>query len=281
MYHPDRVNYPRKRIGGKGEGKWQTIPWEQAFDEIAAKLTELKEQHGPETLVFNNGTGRTMFEYALRFANLFGTPNQTGPGQICHGPIVILAQTMCGWALRHRTGIAIEQGEGAAPPTKCVMLAGINPAHSTLRLWNSLRQCAGAGIKVIVIDPRRTEAAQLADIWLQLRPGTDYALLLGLYTGKNRRDNLGAGGQNRRRRPDVCHERSRFVPPRHGYGAPPGCIERHPGQDYPVGNLRQYRRQRRRGPVRPQPGLDQAARILPGGDALRGSKKEADSSGPL
>ena len=180
MYHPDRVNYPQKRIGAKGEGKWQTIPWEQAFDEIAAKLTALKEQYGPETLAFNNGTGRTMFEYALRFANLFGTPNQTGPGQICHGPIVILAQTMCGWALRHRTGIAIEESGKAAPLTKCIMLAGINPANSTLKLWNSLRQCRSAGIKVIVIDPRRTEAAELADIWLQLRPGTDYALFLAM-----------------------------------------------------------------------------------------------------
>ncbi len=180
MYHPERVNYPRKRMGERGAGRWQTISWEQAFDEIAAKLTELKDKYGPETLAFTGGTGRTMSEYVSRFANLFGTPNHTGPGQVCHGPIAVLAQTMCGWALRHRTGLTIEQGDGKKPLTKCIMLAGINPAPSVLRLWNSLRQCRAAGVKVIVIDPRRTETAELADLWLQLRPGTDYALFLGL-----------------------------------------------------------------------------------------------------
>lgn len=180
MYHPDRVNYPQKRIGGKGEGKWQTIPWDQAFDEIAAKLAALKRQYGAETLAFTGGTGRTMHEYVLRFANLFGTPNHTGPGQICHGPIVVISQAMCGWALRHRTGLTIEHGADNKPLTKCIMLTGINPVNSTVRLWNSLRKCRGAGVKVIVIDPRRTEAAELADIWLQLRPGTDYALFLGM-----------------------------------------------------------------------------------------------------
>lgn len=180
MYHPERVNYPRKRVGKKGGGEWQTIPWEQAFDEIAEKLAALKKQYGPETLAFTEGTGRTMEEYVLRFANLFGTPNHTGPGQICHGPVVVLAQTMCGWALRHRTGLTIEQGEDKRPLTKCIMLTGINPAHSVLRLWNSIRQCREAGVKVIVIDPRRTETAELADLWLQLRPGTDYALFLGM-----------------------------------------------------------------------------------------------------
>ncbi len=180
MYHPDRVNYPRKRVGAKGAGQWQTIPWEQAFEEIAVKLADLKRQYGPETLAFTEGTGRTMEEYVLRFANVFGTPNHTGPGQICHGPVVVLAQTMCGWALRHRTGLTIEQGDDKRPLTRCIMLTGINPAHSVLRLWNSIRQCREAGIKVIVIDPRRTETAELADIWLQLRPGTDYALFLGM-----------------------------------------------------------------------------------------------------
>ena len=52
MYHADRLNYPRKRIGEKGGGKWQTIPWDQAFDEIAAKLAALKQQYGAETLAF-------------------------------------------------------------------------------------------------------------------------------------------------------------------------------------------------------------------------------------
>ena len=46
MYHPDRVNYPRKRVGERGAGEWQTIPWEQAFDEIAGQLSDLKQKYG-------------------------------------------------------------------------------------------------------------------------------------------------------------------------------------------------------------------------------------------
>ncbi len=180
MYHPDRLHYPQKRAGAKGEGKWQTIPWEQAFDEIAARLGELREKYGPETLAFTGGTGRTMHEYVIRFSNLFGTPNHIGSGLVCHGPIATVAMAMCGWALRHRTVLTIQQGEDKRPLTKCIMLAGINPAQSVPRLWNSVRQCRSAGVKVIVIDPRRTETADLADIWLQLRPGTDYPLFLSM-----------------------------------------------------------------------------------------------------
>ncbi len=179
MYHPDRLNYPQKRAGEKGAGKWQTISWDQALDEIAGRLDGLRKKHGPETLAFTNGTGRIMSEYTVRFANLFGTPNHTGSGLVCHGPIAVIAQAMCGWALRHRTGLTIEHG-GRGPLTKCIMLAGINPAQSVARLWNSVRHCREAGVKVIVIDPRRTETAELADIFLQLRPGTDYALFLGM-----------------------------------------------------------------------------------------------------
>lgn len=180
MYHPDRVNYPQKRAGAKGGGEWQTISWDQAFDEISTKIDQLRKKYGPETLAFTGGTGRIMSEYTVRFANLFGTPNHTGSGLVCHGPIAVIAQAMCGWALRHRTGLTIERGTGKSPATRCILLSGINPAQSVPRLWNSLRGCREAGVKVIVMDPRRTETAELADIWLQLRPGTDYALFLGM-----------------------------------------------------------------------------------------------------
>ena len=118
MYHPDRLNYPRKRIGERGSGQWQTIPWDQAFDEIAERLAALKRQYGPETLNFTGGTGRTMSEYVSRFANLFGTPNHTGSGLLCHGPIAVMAQVMCGWALRHRTALKIEKSERKTPQTR-------------------------------------------------------------------------------------------------------------------------------------------------------------------
>ena len=58
LYHEDRLNYPLKRVGERGEGKWERISWEQALDEIAEKLKQLKEQYGAETLASLGGTGR-------------------------------------------------------------------------------------------------------------------------------------------------------------------------------------------------------------------------------
>ena len=55
LYHPDRLNYPLKRIGGKGEGKWQQITWHQALDEIAEKLTAIKDKAGAENVLFAEG----------------------------------------------------------------------------------------------------------------------------------------------------------------------------------------------------------------------------------
>ncbi len=81
-YHPDRLRYPRKRVGERGEGKWEQITWEQGLDEVAEKLESLRKQYGAETLASSSGTYRTHDEYRIRFLNLFGTPNNMGAGNI-------------------------------------------------------------------------------------------------------------------------------------------------------------------------------------------------------
>ncbi len=86
---------------------------------------------------------------------------------------------MIGWTLRHRSTLTLKT-EGGTPATKCMMLIGIEPSQAWQRLWKSLREARQMGIKIIVIDPRRTPTAELADIWLQPRPGTDTALLMAM-----------------------------------------------------------------------------------------------------
>ena len=180
VYHPDRVRFPLKRKGERGENKWQQITWEDAFDEITNKLDELRDKYGPETLMITSGTGRSTHWARSRFANLFGTPNYVGQGAICYGPAMAPAAAMLGWTLRHRTGFYIEPGEDGRPITKCALLIGMDPSQSVPRLWKSLRDAKKMGTKIIVIDPRRTQTAELADIWLQQRPGTDTALLMSM-----------------------------------------------------------------------------------------------------
>lgn len=180
VYHPDRVRFPLKRAGERGENKWQKITWEQALDEIAGKLEEIRKRYGPESLMITSGTGRTTQWTRIRFSNLFGSPNYAGQGTVCFGPGLAPAAAMLGWVLSLRPRIVIKPGKDGRPMTKCVFVIGENDAQSMPRSWKSLRDAKKAGVKIIAVDPRRTQTAELADIWLQPRPGTDAALLLSM-----------------------------------------------------------------------------------------------------
>jgi anaerobic selenocysteine-containing dehydrogenase len=172
FYHPDRLRFPQKRAGERGQGKWQTISWDQALNEIADKLKKLKEQYGPETLALTMGTYRTCHEFGARFFHLFGSPNLVGgAANICHAPTNQIACAVIGRPINMSI---------LRPNTRCVMLIGTNPEQSGRALWHVFLGAKKQGVKFIVIDPRRTQTAQIADIWLQNRPGTDAALLMGM-----------------------------------------------------------------------------------------------------
>ena len=171
LYHPDRLNYPLRRLGKKGEGKWEVISWEQALDEIAEKLRGIKDRHGAEAIATSSGTGRTHDEYRMRFFNLLGSPNNIGQGHICYGPGSTVSRAIYGWP---------DFYPAAGRTTKCIMLMGANPEQAARGLWQSILTSVSGGAKLIVVDPRRTSAAERADMWLQLRPGTDCALYLAM-----------------------------------------------------------------------------------------------------
>ena len=171
MYHPDRVNFPLKRAGERGEGKWQVITWEQALDEIAQKLQGLKDMYGPEAIAGVKGTMRTR-NFMPRFFNLLGSPNCTTQGKICSGPLGATSTALFGWYSGRIT-------YGGGIP-KSILLTGTDPLLSWPRTENMIRDFINKGAKYIVVDPRETNAAKQADFWLQLRPGTDTALFLSI-----------------------------------------------------------------------------------------------------
>ncbi len=172
FYHPDRVNFPLKRAGEKGEGKWQRIPWEQALDEIAEKLLKIRGQYGAEGIARSMGTTyKGEVELFARFLAQMGCPmNQCGGANICFFPRATVANSIVGM-FPHFSVKAV---------TKCILLLGSEPLMSrpgpSQRMIEALRR----GAKLIVIDPRRTLSASKADVWLQLRPSTDGALLMGM-----------------------------------------------------------------------------------------------------
>ena len=181
VYHPDRVKYPLKRIGDKGENRWEKITWEQALDEIADKLEVIRGKFGPESLTITSGTSRTLFWPRVRFANLFGSPNLVGQGTICYGPDLTMTAAMIGWVGEIPDApFPITTDVNGNLTTRCILLVGMNPRHAHPRVWKTVRDAQNMGAKIIVVDPRRTETADIADIWLQPRPGTDVSLLMSM-----------------------------------------------------------------------------------------------------
>ncbi|HHW07434.1 MAG TPA: molybdopterin-dependent oxidoreductase [Clostridia bacterium] len=172
MDHPQRINYPLKRVGERGSGQWQRITWDQALDEIAAKLQKLKEQYGPETLATSIGGPHTTYWPLHRFMALFGSPNNMGIGQICWNPGIWASSITYGWPI----GMELDPDY-----TECALLWGVNPAASDNSLfWHTVQEFARRGKPLIVVDPRYTETAAQGSLWLPVRPGTDAVLALGL-----------------------------------------------------------------------------------------------------
>jgi thiosulfate reductase / polysulfide reductase chain A len=169
LNHPDRLNHPLKRKGGRGEGKWERVSWEQALDEVAERLGALRERYGAETLAFTHGTKRTYHWDERRFFNLFGSPNVCGANNICMCP---------SQAVEFATYGGFSWGD--VMHTRCVVLWGHGPSRSNpVGLYPMILQAKKNGAKLIVVDPRRIPEAEKADLWLQIRPGTDVALMLG------------------------------------------------------------------------------------------------------
>jgi len=172
MDHPQRINYPLKRVGERGSGVWERISWEQALDEIAAKLSSLKETYGPEMLATSIGGPHTTYWPLHRFLALFGSPNNMGIGQICWNPGILVNSLTFGWPLDVEIDPEL---------TESAILWGVNPADSDNSLfWRTIKEFASTGKPLIVVDPRKTRTAQKATIWLPVRPGTDVVLALGL-----------------------------------------------------------------------------------------------------
>jgi anaerobic selenocysteine-containing dehydrogenase len=169
VYHPDRINYPLKRKGERGAGQWERLTWDQALDEVAAKLHALREEYGAETLAFTHGTKRTYHWDERRFHNLFGTPNICGANNVCMCP---------SQAVEYATYGGFTWGD--VMNTKCVVLWGHAPSQSNpILLYPMILQAKKNGAQLIVVDPRRIAEAEKADMWLPIRPGTDVALMLG------------------------------------------------------------------------------------------------------
>lgn len=177
LYHPDRLKYPLKREGTRGENRWRRISWDQALDEVSEKLLAVKRNYGAESIVGARGTGRPYYVMFHRFLNSLGTPNRLGFAHLCYGPRLTASVMTCG-----DLPVCDYYGFGGIKP-KCVLVWGSNLTEvgaADGMCGYQLDLTLNAGSKLIVVDPRKTPLAARADCWLQIRPGTDAALALGM-----------------------------------------------------------------------------------------------------
>jgi anaerobic selenocysteine-containing dehydrogenase len=179
---PDRLKYPLKRVGKRGQGKWERISWGEALDIIATQIMEIRDKYGPErvAIVLNEPKGME-FAFWQRFATAFGTPNVITPGCYCG------VQTGLAFRLTFGTDSIRPQMESPA----VVVIWGADIAHTGGTflgvMRNDLNKALVKGCKLVVIDPRNLEVwpeksmfASDADYWLKPRPNSDGLLAMGM-----------------------------------------------------------------------------------------------------
>lgn len=177
LYHPDRLKFPLRRVGNKGQNKWARMDWNEALDIIANELKAVKREYGIESVAGIQGTGRPYTGLFRRLLNCFGTPNLTGGAHICYFPRQRASRMTCGML-----PVCDFYAFGGVYP-KCVLVWGCNisgTGASDGMCGYQLTQTIKRGARLIVVDPRRIPIAKKADYWLQIRPGTDGALALGM-----------------------------------------------------------------------------------------------------
>jgi anaerobic selenocysteine-containing dehydrogenase len=160
-------------------GRLERISWQRVIDIIAEKLYEIREQHGPEKLLQMRGAPMTevVRDGFSQFMAVYGSPNATGPAHLCSIPRHLGKELVLGG----RTVPDFER-------TNCLVIWGANPTDSrslgtTLipeRFFTAISDAKKRGAKVILIDPRRTELAVAADLWVNIAVGTDLALGLSM-----------------------------------------------------------------------------------------------------
>jgi anaerobic selenocysteine-containing dehydrogenase len=169
VYDKDRILYPMKRIGEKGEGKFEKISWDEAYDIIGRRLNEYKKNYGGKSIAMFSGFSKWYRPVLSRLAKVLETPNYCTESSTC------FRATQIAWKLVF--------GSGAAPDfnnSKLLVVWSKNPFHTQSYQSRYIMDARERGMKIIAIDPRTTPTTQIADIHLKLKPGTDGALALAM-----------------------------------------------------------------------------------------------------
>ncbi len=174
VYAPDRLTHPLRRVGAKGEGRWERITWDEATAEIAERWQGIIAEHGAAAILPYSFSGTLgLVQMGVASHRLWNRMGVSG-----------LERSICGAAAE--TAVQMTLGGKWAPAasdllhSNLIVIWGHNPASTSPHVMPFLQDAQRAGACVVVIDPRRTTTARRADLHLRPRPATDGALALGL-----------------------------------------------------------------------------------------------------
>jgi anaerobic selenocysteine-containing dehydrogenase len=174
VYHPERLLFPQRRVGAKGEGRFERISWDAALDEIANRLAEISEQYGSEAIL------------PYSYAGTMGLLNGSGMDRRFFHRLGAsrLDRTICsaagGAALTASQGISLGMEPEQFSQAKLIIAWGANVLGTNVHLWPFIVEARRNGAKFFVIDPVQNRTGRAADRHFAVNPGSDLALALGM-----------------------------------------------------------------------------------------------------
>jgi anaerobic selenocysteine-containing dehydrogenase len=175
VYNPDRVLYPMRRVGAKGEGRFERITWDEALDTVAARFKEIAaSEDGPEAIL------------PYSYAGTMGVVNGSSADRRFFHRLgaSLLARTICstagGDAMRHTLGATVGTDVENVHRARLIVLWGTNTLASNIHLWPEVKEALEAGAKLVGIDPYRNRTIDQCHQHIQLEPGTDAAFALSV-----------------------------------------------------------------------------------------------------
>jgi anaerobic selenocysteine-containing dehydrogenase len=174
VHSPDRITTPLRRVGAKGEGRFTPITWDTALDEITARWKTIMAESGPLALL------------GYCYSSHQGQMNRGLPNGLFHamGVSRLWAGTVCDSCMEAAWDATVGSVGGADPESiaesDLVINWGADLFATNVHFWAKLEDARKRGVKLVVIDPRRTRSAQVADWHIPIRIGTDAALALGV-----------------------------------------------------------------------------------------------------
>lgn len=175
VYGDDRLLHPAVRQGAKGSGKFRRVSWDEALDQIATRMREVTGQFGGDAILpLSYGGSNGLLTQDTSDAALF---RRLGAARllrsVCAAPTGAANQGLYG----KMPSVSYQD----YPEARLIVVWGVNPGHSGIHIMPFIKQARERGARLVVIDPRATTIARQADLFLQVRPGTDLAVALAVH----------------------------------------------------------------------------------------------------